>query len=308
MPDEKPAKRINLLDLGLVFFRTFLLQVVWNYERYLNYGFAFVLMPVLKKLYPSDEERSQALARHLDYFNTHPYMASFVLGAVTRMEEERQQLPKAKQKQKEEEISALKVGMMGPIAAMGDNLFWATIRPYCALMAIILVLTKAFPMEGQYWVVPLLFLMVFNIAHLGVRFQGFVKGYQKGDQVVLTLRKYGFQEAIRGLKLASLLLLGVLIVFVNLSDLDKEIGLFILKLTFFTAIVGLFTFALHRKISPAQLFYAVVLFALMLAFWPDLSAPPNLQLGKGVRTMSSPKVVQVLPPKASATGLWAMNK
>ncbi|HTA76057.1 MAG TPA: hypothetical protein VK791_02750, partial [bacterium] len=63
---------------------------------------------------------------------------------------------------------------------------------------------------------------------------------------------------------------------VNLSELEKEMGLFVLKLTFFTAIVGLFTFALHRKISPSQLFYAVVLFALMLAFWPDLSAPPQM--------------------------------
>jgi len=114
------------------------------------------------------------------------------------------------------------------------------------------------------------------VAHLGIRLTGFIQGYRKGDQVVLTLRKYGFQESIRGLKFASIILLGVLIVFVNLSELEKEMGLFVLKLTFFTAIVGLFTFALHRKISPSQLFYAVVLFALMLAFWPDLSAPPQM--------------------------------
>jgi PTS system mannose-specific IID component len=192
------------------------------------------------------------------------------------MEEEKVQLPKPRQKQKEEEISALKVGMMGPIAAMGDNLFWATVRPYCGLLAVTLVLSSAFQTKGQYWVIPLLFLVVYNVAHVGIRLTGFTQGYRKSDQVVLSLRKYGFQEAIRGLKLASIVLLGVLIVFVNLSELEKEMGLFVLKLTFFTAIVGLFTFALHRKISPSQLFYAVVLFALMLAFWPDLSAPPQM--------------------------------
>jgi PTS system mannose-specific IID component len=271
------------MDYASSFLRVFVIQTVWNFERYLSYGVAYELLPVLKKIYPLSEERAQALSRHLEYFNTHPYMASFILGAVIRMEEERQQLPRARQKQKEEEISALKVGMMGPIAGMGDNLFWATIRPYCALLGVILVLTKAFPMEGQYWVVPVIFLGVFNIAHLGVRWKGFIQGYRRGDQVVLTLRQYGFQRAIRGLRMASILLLGVLIVFVNLTEMqrEKEIGLFVLKLTFFTAIVGLFTFALRRKISPAQLFYAVVLFALMLAFWPDISAPPVVSLGAG---------------------------
>ena len=278
-PEEKKPEHLTFWDLTQVFGRTFFLQTVWNFERYLSYGMAFALMPVLKKIYLSREERAQALSRHLEYFNTHPYMASFVLGAVVRMEEEKQQLPRPKQKQKEDEISALKVGMMGPIAAMGDNLFWATIRPYCGLIAVTLVLSHAFQVKGQYWVIPLLFLLVYNVAHVGIRFMGFIQGYRQSDQVILTLRRYGFQEAIRGLRLASILLLGVLIVFVNLSILEKEVGLFLLKLTFFTAIVGLFTFALHRKISPSQLFYAVVLFALMLAFWPDLSAPPEIVSG-----------------------------
>jgi PTS system mannose-specific IID component len=277
-PEEKTESPLRWRDLAASFVRILFLQVAWNFERYLNYGFAFVLMPVFKKIYPVPEERAQAISRHMEYFNTHPYMASFVLGAVIRMEEEKQQLPKAKQKAKEEEISALKVGMMGPIAAMGDNLFWATVCPYCGLIAVTLVLSHAFQVKGQYWVIPLLFLVVYNVAHLGVRLMGFFQGYRKGDQVILTLRKYGFQEAIRGLRLASILLLGVLIVFVNLAELEKEVGLFILKMIFFSAIVGLFTFALHRKISASQLYYAVVLIALILAFWPELSAPPILSL------------------------------
>jgi len=278
-PEERPIAPVTRMDLAQVFVRLFFIQVLWNFERYLSFGVAFTLLPVLKKIYPSKEELAQALSRHLEYFNTHPYMASFVLGAIVRMEKEKQELPRAKQKQKEEEISALKVGMMGPVAAMGDNLFWATVRPYCGLIAVTLVLSHAFQVKGQYWIIPLLFLVVYNVAHLGLRSMGFLQGWSKGDQVVLALRKYGFQEAIRGLRLASIILLGVLIVFVNLSILEREVGLFLLKLVFFTAIVGLFTFALQRKISPSQLFYAVLLFALVLAFWPDLSAAPDLQMG-----------------------------
>jgi PTS system mannose-specific IID component len=263
------------LDLVRCFLRSFFLQAVWNMERYLNYGFAFVLSPALRKLYPTKEERAQALTRHLEYFNTHPYMASFVLGAVLKMEEEKQALPRTRQKQKEDEINALKVGMMGPIAAMGDNLFWATVRPYCGLLAVTLVLSQAFPYDTRAWIIPALFLAVFNVAHLGVRTLGFLQGYRQSDQVVLALRKYGFQAAIRGLKLASILLVGVLIVFVNLGDLDQQVGLFILKLSFFSALVGLFTFAL-----PSQLYYAVALVGLILAYWPEMSSPPAIH-GEG---------------------------
>jgi len=275
-PEEKnkPSSPLSKWDLLTVYRRTFFLEAVWNFERYLNYGFTYALAPALRKLYPP-EERAQAFTRHMEYFNTHPYMASFILGAVLKMEEEKQQLPRPKQKQKEEEISALKVGMMGPVAAMGDNLFWATIRPYCGLIAVTLVLSRTFQLQGQVWLIPFLFLLIYNVAHLGIRTMGFFQGYRQGDQVVLTLRKYGFQQAIYGLKLASILLLAVLIVFVNLSQRVKNPELFILKLTIFTALVGLFTFALHKKMSPSQLFYAVVLLSLMLAFWPDISAPPT---------------------------------
>jgi len=273
-PENPKPAGLGWWTLASAFGRSFFLQTLWNFERYLNYGFAFVLIPVFRKLYPP-EARGAALCRHLEYFNTHPYMASFILGAVARMETERAQEPKNRQKQKEDEINALKVGMMGPLAAMGDNLFWATIRPYCGLLAVTLVLSKSFWVAGQYWVIPVLFLVVYNVAHVGLRLMGFLQGYRKSDQVVLTLRQYGFQQAIRGLRLAAVVLLGVLIVFVNLSDLEHQAYLFTLKLTFFTAIVGLFTFVLHKKISPSQVFYAVVLFALMLAFWPDLSATPD---------------------------------
>jgi mannose/fructose/N-acetylgalactosamine-specific phosphotransferase system component IID len=273
-PKNDPLK-MGTLDLISAFARTLFLQTVWNFERYLNYGVAFVLCPVLRRLYPK-EERGQALGRHLDYFNTHPYMGSFILGAIIKMEEERAQTSKAGQKQKEDEINALKVGMMGPLAAVGDNFFWATIRPYCGLLAVTLVMTRAMVPQVEAWAVPLLFLVSFNIVHLGMRFLGFRLGYKKGDQVVLSLRRFGLQEAIRGIRIASVLLVAVVIVFVNRTDLESQPGNFLIKLVFFVAILGLFAFALHRKISPGQLFYAAVLFALLLNYWPILSATPDM--------------------------------
>ncbi|MGH7738547.1 MAG: PTS system mannose/fructose/sorbose family transporter subunit IID, partial [bacterium] len=95
MSSENPTPgHLGRWTLASAFFRSFFLQTLWNFERYLNYGFAFALLPVFRKLYPA-EARGAALVRHLEYFNTHPYMASFILGAAARMEAERAAEPKA---------------------------------------------------------------------------------------------------------------------------------------------------------------------------------------------------------------------
>jgi PTS system mannose-specific IID component len=94
------APRTGFIGLVSAFVRTLFLQTAWNFERFLNYGVAFVMCPVIRRLYPK-EARGEALARHLDYFNTHPYMGSFILGAVIKMEEERAQAPPERRKEKE---------------------------------------------------------------------------------------------------------------------------------------------------------------------------------------------------------------
>ncbi|HTA77131.1 MAG TPA: PTS system mannose/fructose/sorbose family transporter subunit IID, partial [bacterium] len=68
MADE-PIVSLNRKDIVFAFLRSFFLQAAWNFERYLSYGMAYVLLPVLKKVYANQEDRSQALSRHLEYFN-----------------------------------------------------------------------------------------------------------------------------------------------------------------------------------------------------------------------------------------------
>ncbi len=52
-------------------------------------GFAYAMLPALKRLYPDPQEYRARLQLHMEYFNTQPYLASFILGAAVRMEEER---------------------------------------------------------------------------------------------------------------------------------------------------------------------------------------------------------------------------
>ncbi len=274
MSDAIPPK-IHFLDLARVYCRSFLIQSAWNFERGLNFGLAFALAPILRKLYDKGDQ-TRCFQRHMEYFNTQPYMASFIVGAVARMEVEKAKLPPEEWRQKAEEINALKMGMMGPIAAMGDSLFWATYRPFCGLLAAGLAFTGVFAM-GQYAALSavVFFLVLYNAGHLGVRTLAFTQGWAHGDQVVLSLRKYGFQEATQGIRTTAAMILGVLLTLLNHPE-SCPIPVFAFKTAFFGCLLAFYVIALRKKVGPSQLFYGIVLFSVMLAYWPKFSSEPGV--------------------------------
>ena len=121
------AKELKLSkkDRISVWLRSTFLQGSWNYERMQNGGWVFAMIPAIKKLYTTKEDRAAALERHLEFFNTHPYVASPVLGVTLALEEERANgMPID-----DVTIQGVKVGMMGPLAGIGDPVFWFTVRP-----------------------------------------------------------------------------------------------------------------------------------------------------------------------------------
>ena len=85
------AEKIELSrnDRLSVAWRSQFLQGSWNYERMQNVGWAYALIPAIKKLYTTKEDRVAALKRHLEFFNTHPYVASPIIGVTLALEEER---------------------------------------------------------------------------------------------------------------------------------------------------------------------------------------------------------------------------
>ena len=85
------AEKIQLTkaERRSVMFRSMFLQGSWNYERMQNGGWAYAMIPAIKKLYTTKEDRAAALKRHLEFFNTHPYLAAPVLGVTLALEEER---------------------------------------------------------------------------------------------------------------------------------------------------------------------------------------------------------------------------
>ena len=225
-----------------VWLRLFLLQGSWNFERLQGLGFFFALYPALQKLY-SDEELQQVSREHARYFNTHPYLAPSVAGAVLKLEEQRSQ-----GQELSIDIQDFKEMVAAPCAAVGDALFWGGLRPLAAGVALL------FAAKGIV-LAPLIFLALFNLLPLWFRVFGFVHGYQTGIHSIEFLQRHRLPDwAIRTKETAVVLLGGVsaFLVFqqLQLEALPKGFGLLAVPL-----VISLGLFA-RRGISTLILILA----------------------------------------------------
>ena len=155
------------------FWRTFPLQACFCYERMQNVGFAYQMVPALKKLYPDKEEASKALKRRLAIFNTTPCVVPFITGASIAMEEKFKKARENGEECDEESINAVKTALMGPLAGIGDSFFWGTLRIIAAGIG------ASLAAQGSILGAVLFFLM-YNIPQLFVRYQGLKLGYKSG--------------------------------------------------------------------------------------------------------------------------------
>ena len=160
-------------DRMAVCWRSTFLQGSWNYERMQNGGWAYSMIPALKKLYTTKEDRAAALKRHLEFFNTHPYLAAPILGVTLALEEERANGAPVD----DVAINGVKVGMMGPLAGVGDPVFWFTARP------IIGALGASLAISGNI-VGPILFFVLWNVLRIAFLWYTQEFGYRAGSKII----------------------------------------------------------------------------------------------------------------------------
>jgi len=187
---------MGISDLRAVFWRSFLIQASWSFDRMQSLGFAYAIQPVLKKLYPNRAEYESRLKFHMEYFNTQPYFASFILGAVARLEQER-----ASSQDKSADVSGIKTALMAPLGALGDSFFWGALKPLSAIVAIALLLADA-------WWAPFVFLVLYNIVHIGFRAALLINGYKSAGDAVALKARYNFTKMAKLFKAISLFVLG----------------------------------------------------------------------------------------------------
>jgi mannose PTS system EIID component len=155
--------------------RLFAIQGAWNYETLMGNGIGFCVEPALRRLPggKSTPEFKAALARQSKYFNAHPYFASVAVGALARVELDREP---------PEKIERFRQALPGPLGSVGDRLIWAGWMPFCSLVAL-----AVFGLGGGPWAVVGTFLITYNVVHVGVRVWGLNTGWNHGLRVATSL-------------------------------------------------------------------------------------------------------------------------
>jgi PTS system sorbose-specific IID component len=193
-------KRLTRSDLLKMFLRSNLQQASFNYERIHGLGFCYDMIPAIKRLYPLKEDQVAALKRHLVFFNTTPAVCGPVVGVTAAMEEARANGADID----EGAINSLKVGLMGPLAGVGDPLVWGTLRPITAALGASLALSGN--IMG-----PLLFFIVFNAVRLAMKWYGLKYGFIKGVSIVKDMGGNVLQKLTEGASILGLFIMGVLV-------------------------------------------------------------------------------------------------
>ncbi|AOR65213.1 PTS mannose transporter subunit IID [Pectobacterium wasabiae] len=201
MVENTNVKKLTDSDIRAVFIRSNLFQGSWNFERMQALGFCFSMVPVIRRLYPEhSEERKQAIKRHLEFFNTQPFVAAPVLGVTMAMEEQRANGAPID----DAAINGLKVGLMGPLAGVGDPIFWGTARPVFAALG------AGIAMSGSL-LGPVLFFVLFNLVRLLVRYYGVAYGYRKGIDIVSDMGGGFLQKMTEAASILGLFVMGALV-------------------------------------------------------------------------------------------------
>ena len=192
--------QLSKSDRKKVWWRSQFLQGSWNYERMQNMGWAYALIPALKKLYTTKEDRAAALERHMEFFNTHPYVAAPIIGVTLALEEEKASGTPVEDKA----IQGVKIGMMGPLAGIGDPVFWFTVRPI--LGALGASLASAGNILG-----PIIFFVGWNLIRMSFLWYTQELGYKSGKGITKDMSGGILKDITKGASILGMFILAVLV-------------------------------------------------------------------------------------------------
>lgn len=176
-----PAQPLNKKTLNKMVWRSLNLQASFNYERMQAAGWLYCILPGLEKIHTDKEDLKTSMAHNLEFFNTHPFLVTFVMGIVLSMEQ---------QKADVNTIRAVRVAAMGPLGGIGDAIFWFTLVP------IVAGITANMAIGGSI-MGPILFLVIFNGVQFALRFFLMNWSYKLGASAigVLTANAKEFTRA-----------------------------------------------------------------------------------------------------------------
>lgn len=245
--DQHLGAELTKQDINRFAWRSLLLQASFNYERMQASGWLYGLLPALQKIHTNPRDLSRAMKGHMGFFNTHPFLVTFVMGIVLAME---------RSKQNVNSIQSTKIAVGAPLGGIGDAMFWLTLLPICGGIGADLAL------QGSI-MGAVLFFLLFNVVHFGLRFGLAHYAYRMGVAAIPVIkantRKVGHAASIVGMTV-----IGALVAtYVRLGTT--------LEITAGDAVVKLQADVLD-KLMPAflPLLYTLAMYALIRKGWSPL--------------------------------------
>lgn len=189
-----PAKSLSKATLNKMVWRSLNLQGSFNYERMQANGWLYSILPGLLEIHgEGSEDLKISMGHNLEFFNTHPFLVTFVMGIILSLEQQKADIAT---------IRAVRVAAMGPLGGIGDAIFWFTLVPIaagiCSNMAI----------EGNI-MGPIMFLLIFNVVQFAVRFFLMYWSYDLGTQAIELLTANA-KEFTRAASMLGVFIVGAL--------------------------------------------------------------------------------------------------
>lgn len=253
-----PTSKVTKHDITMLGIRSALLQSAFSYERMQAGGWTWAQLPLLKKIFKDDKNGlSEAMTDNMEFINTSPPLVSILMGLLISLEEK---------KVNRQTIRGLKNGLFGPMAGIGDAIYWFTLMP------IVGGITASFATKGN-----LLGPIIFFVIYIGVflcKIPFAHLGYNLGTKAIDVIQENSDIIA-RVATIMGLTVIGALISSYVSLTLKVKIGSVNLQKDFldkiFPNILPLtFTFFLYfllkKKISPIVLIAVVFTLCIICSF------------------------------------------
>ncbi|WP_276850187.1 PTS system mannose/fructose/sorbose family transporter subunit IID [Enterocloster lavalensis] len=192
-----PAEERKLLRKA--FWRSFTLYAAVSPAKQGASGFCYSMIPFINRFYSgSEEKKKEALSRSMSYFNTTITCSTFIMGLVASMEKKNSEQPDFDAGS----INAVKSSLMGPLAGIGDSIFWGVLRVIAAGIAV------GMGAAGNV-LAPIVFLLLFNIPSLLVKYYGTFLGYKLGSEYIQKVYASGLMNILtKGASTVGLIMVG----------------------------------------------------------------------------------------------------
>lgn len=199
--DQKAGEKLSKKVLNQMVWRSLFLQGSFNYNRMQACGWLYSIIPGLKSIHKNKEDLATSMTHNMEFFNTHPFLITFVMGIVLSLEEKKADI---------QTIRSIRVAAMGPLGGIGDAIFWFTLVPIAAGIGANLSLSGSF-------MGPIVFLLIFNVVHFALRFWLMHWSYEVGANAIGQITKHA-KQFTNAATILGVLIIGALIAsYVNIN-------------------------------------------------------------------------------------------